>query len=115
MGLHFVVLAKLNLIANSQTSFSTPLLATLIGPFLFRLFLNFRPIRRVYNNIIHNWRLFFFQLDQIAFHSDHVPAGTGRRFQRAVRLVSDRISQARRPSTLEFDEDSLHALSMIAL
>lgn len=115
MGLHLVVLAKLNLIANTQTSFSTPFLATLIGPFLFKIFLNFRPIHRVYANIIHNWRLFFFQLDQIAFHSDHVPAGTERRFHRALRLVSERISQARQPSTLEFDEDSLHALSMIAL
>ncbi|KAM7531115.1 hypothetical protein LguiB_034525 [Lonicera macranthoides] len=116
MGLHLVILSKLSLMANSHSSISTPMVATLLWPLLVKLFLTLRPINQIYNDIIHNSRLFFFRLEQIAFSSGS-GSGSGSRLERALRLVSERLTQIRESSSSssQSHEESFHTLSMLAL
>lgn len=58
-------------------------------------------------------RLFFFQMSQIAF--DGGGAAGGPRWQRALRLVYQRVAHARHAQAGSEGEDSLAALSMLAL
>ncbi|MBA0795020.1 hypothetical protein Gohar_019297, partial [Gossypium harknessii] len=78
-------------------------------------------VARLYIDLIHAGRLFFFQLNRIVLEADHqpaaAPAGNGSRWQRALRLVCRRIiTHARRsPPALEFDVASFHTLTMLSL
>lgn len=126
MGLQLVALAKLNAVFTSQTTL-TPLLAGLVWPFLVKLSFGSRLVRETYIDVVHASSLFFFQLRQIAVEAEQLPttgaastsassSGGGSRWERAVRLVYRSVTRARRsmPTSVE-DEDSLHALSLLAL
>ncbi|CAL5442035.1 unnamed protein product [Camellia sinensis] len=113
MGLHLVVLAKLNLTATAGHG-ASPLVVILVCPFLLKLSFSSRPFQRAYNDIIRASRLFFFQLGQIAFNNIE-PAGPRQRWHRALRLVYQRLTHATRSLASESYEESLRALSMLAL
>ncbi|KAK4355919.1 hypothetical protein RND71_024890 [Anisodus tanguticus] len=117
MGLHLLIVLKLNLIASSR-NLNTPLIVSLLCPYLIRLAAcSFKPLHQIYSNLIHSVRLFFFQMSQITLHSQPPPLASRRtmRWERAVRLVYERLTRARHSQFWETDEESLHALSMIAL
>lgn len=126
MGLHLVVLAKLNLItANATHGAISPLVAgLLVWPFVLRLSFSIRPLHQACTDIVRASRLFFFQMGQIAFTSGISTAGPGignsnissrTRWARAVRLVYRRITDARRSPMWDSDYENLRAVSMIAL
>lgn len=107
-------LAKLGLIAGGGQSIQglAPLLTTaLLWPFVLKFTFSFRPIRESCMEMVLALRLFLFQMSQIAFEGDE--AAGGPRWQRALRLVFQRLLHVRRPS--QSDEESLIALSMHAL
>ncbi|KAA8522227.1 hypothetical protein F0562_012900 [Nyssa sinensis] len=52
--------------------------------------------------------------DRPAFNAES-QLGNGTRWERALRLVYDRVTQAWTPPSSESDEDSLQTLSMLAL
>ncbi|XVF52620.1 hypothetical protein PTKIN_Ptkin05aG0032900 [Pterospermum kingtungense] len=115
MGLPIVAIAKLHLLSHCHKSF-TPLLAGLICPFLLKLSFGFGVPRGVYTDVVEASRLFFFQLNQIAFDADHQPApGRRHRWQRALRLVCQRITHVRRSPAEQLDDESFHTLSMLSL
>uniref|UniRef100_A0A0V0GNA6 Putative ovule protein n=1 Tax=Solanum chacoense TaxID=4108 RepID=A0A0V0GNA6_SOLCH len=112
MGLHLLIILKLNLRASSL-SLNTPLIISLLCPFIIRLAAcSFKPLHQIHYNLVHSMRLFLFQMSQITFNSQP-PAPT--RWERAVRLVYERFTRARHTQFREMDEESLRALSMIAL
>ncbi|XVF51736.1 hypothetical protein PTKIN_Ptkin04bG0208900 [Pterospermum kingtungense] len=114
MGLHLVALAKLHLLSPSHT----PLVASLFCPFVLKLSFSSSIVRRVYFDVTDATRLFFFQLSQIVFEPDHQPApgnAGDSRWERALRLVCQRITHARRSPAGQSDEDSLHTLTMLSL
>ncbi|KAK4365858.1 hypothetical protein RND71_013738 [Anisodus tanguticus] len=116
MGLHLLIVLKLNLIASSR-SLNTPLIVSLLCPYLIRLAAcSVKPLHQIYSNLVHSVRLFFFQIRQITLNSQPPPASrTTMRWQRAVRLVYERLTRARQSQFWETDEESLRALSMISL
>ncbi|KAK8658199.1 hypothetical protein V6N13_036411 [Hibiscus sabdariffa] len=117
MGLHVVAvaMAKLHLLSPSH-SFTTPLVAGLICPFVLKVSFRLSFLRRVYIDAFDASRLFIFQLSQIALGADQpAPGNGGRRWQRALRLVCQRIAQVRRPTVAESEEDSFHTFSMLSL
>ncbi|KAL5748479.1 hypothetical protein ACOSP7_025521 [Xanthoceras sorbifolium] len=121
MGLHMVALAKLNYILLSPSHSSvTPILASLICPFLLKFSCSFKLIRRAYVDLLYASRLFVFQLHQIAFDTQYQQPqlrinNNGSRWERALRLVCQRITHVRRsPPTLS-DEDSFHTLTVLSL
>ncbi|EYU33315.1 hypothetical protein MIMGU_mgv1a024616mg [Erythranthe guttata] len=83
-------------------------------PFVVKFLLNFRPIHECCINMMHATRLFLFQMGHIAFDSGGTTttAGGDVRWQRALRLLCQRVNDARRSQQTE---DSLIALSMLAL
>lgn len=125
MGLQLVVLAKVNSIVSSHNL--TPLLAGLIWPFLAKLSFSSRLVRETYTDLVRASGLFFFRLRQIALEAEQpsTAAGTssgnggtgGSRWERALLLVYRGMARTRRSMTTTAveDEDSLHALSMLAL
>ncbi|KAK4845035.1 hypothetical protein QYF36_027492 [Acer negundo] len=127
MGFHLVALAKLNyvLISPSHRTTITPLLATLICPFLLKFSYSFKLIRRAYSDLLYASRLFAFQLQQIAFDTEpplprlggngNVNNNGSSRWERAMRLVCQRITHVRRSPPTQSDEDSFHTLTVLAL
>ncbi|KAG5588932.1 hypothetical protein H5410_039446 [Solanum commersonii] len=124
MGLHLLLIGKIKILATSSThSLSNPLLVSLLWPYILKLAaFSFRPIHQVYSDLIYSIRLFSFQMSQITFNTEpHVgpsrggDGGRNTRWERAVRLVSERLIHARRSQFSEADEESLRELSMIAL
>ncbi|KAK4789403.1 hypothetical protein SAY86_020722 [Trapa natans] len=137
MGLQLVALAKLNALFTSHNL--THLLAGLIWPFLIKLSLGTRLVRETYLDLVGSSNLLFFQLRQTAIQAEHIQpsgsdgatsstnaaavgsnftaaGGTTVRWERALRLVYRSMTRARRlMPTPVGDEDSLYALSMIAL
>ncbi|GFZ16520.1 hypothetical protein Acr_25g0009290 [Actinidia rufa] len=116
MGMHFMVLAKLNMTTGGHSSGLAPVVASLVWPFILKLSFGLRPLQQTSTNLLHASRLFFFQLSQIVFNAESNQS-QGSRFERAVRLVYQRFARTTRPSPPDSDEDedSLHTLSMIAL
>ncbi|KAG2677625.1 hypothetical protein I3843_12G108400 [Carya illinoinensis] len=113
MGLPLVALAKLKLLSATYTT-PSPLVTSLVWPFLLKLSFSFGLARRTYIDVVYAARLFFFQLGQIAF--DTQPAlGHNSRVERALRLVYQRVTHASRSQARELDADNFHTLSMIAL
>lgn len=126
----------------SSQSAAGPMVGGLVFPFLLKLSFSMTLVRKTYCDLVHASRFFFFQLSHIAFNNDtiyhhhhhhhrHVNYG-GRnnnntimnfnsRFERALRLVYERLTHFRRsqysqpPMASQDQEDSLHTLSMLAL
>lgn len=119
MGIPLAILVKYKLlIAANQTATITPMITTLLWPFLLKLFFSFRPLHEALLDITYGLRLFLFQMGQIAFGSDPPAAATahgGMRWERAFRLVNERLIRTRHPRFSESEEESLRALSVLAL
>uniref|UniRef100_M1B2X9 Uncharacterized protein n=1 Tax=Solanum tuberosum TaxID=4113 RepID=M1B2X9_SOLTU len=116
MGLHILIVLKLNLRASS-VSLNTPLIISLLCPFIIRLAAcSFKPLHQIHYNLVHSMSLFLFQMSQITFNSQPpaAPRSTTR-WGRAVRLVYERFTRARHIQFHETDEESLRDLSIIAL
>ncbi|KAJ8552670.1 hypothetical protein K7X08_020063 [Anisodus acutangulus] len=121
MGLYLLLIGKINLLASSSSqSLSTPFLVSLLWPFIVKVAaFSFRPIHQVYTDLLYSVRLFSFQMGQITFNTEPIgPAGSrggNTRWERAARLVCERLTHARHSRFTEADEESLRELSMIAL
>ncbi|PRQ18186.1 hypothetical protein RchiOBHm_Chr7g0203191 [Rosa chinensis] len=133
MVLHMAVVAsvKLKLLSCTSHSLITPVVSGLIWPFVIKVSFSLRSVRRAYADVIHFSRLFFFQLNQIvrAFDEHDVRAdhdepaaivgnnNNNTRLERALRLVCRTVTNGFRRSSeaLQLDEQSIHALAMIAL
>lgn len=109
-----VVVAKLSLIAATHTGPTTPTVAALLWPFVLKLSFCFGPIHDACIGMMHGLRLFFFQLGLIAFDSNSatVRGGGVVRWQRALRLLYQRIANAR---PTQSTQDSFVIVSMLAL
>uniref|UniRef100_A0A2P2QZD6 Uncharacterized protein n=1 Tax=Rhizophora mucronata TaxID=61149 RepID=A0A2P2QZD6_RHIMU len=117
MGLPIVALAKLSLLAKSHST-ATPFIAGLICPFVVKLTIRLKLVSQAYTDLLYTSRLFFFQLGHIAFDTDQQALGnsSSTRWERARRLVYQSITGARRSTgATEFDEDSLHTLTLLSL
>ncbi|KAG6788768.1 hypothetical protein NC652_001708 [Populus alba x Populus x berolinensis] len=116
MGIPMVALAKLNLLL-SKSHTGTSLITCLLCPYVLKLTFSVRLVRQAYTDLLYSSRLFLFQLSQIAFDADQpaAPAGNSTRLGRALRLVYQRVTRARRSPTAQDDEDNFHALSMFSL
>lgn len=91
-------------------------MAVLIWPLVLKLVFSFRQVREAFINVLYNLRLFFFQMGQITLSADPDGGnGGGDRWQRAVRLVYERLSHARDAESTAAVEESFYELSMIAL
>ncbi|KAB2632462.1 hypothetical protein D8674_028709 [Pyrus ussuriensis x Pyrus communis] len=114
-----VALIKLKVVTMS-TSHSIAVLTGLIWPFVLKLSFSFRLVHQTSSEIIHAWRLFFFQLNQIAAvdlddDANHHHRQPATRLQRTLRLLQRTVTQERQSEALELDEQSIHALTMVAL
>ncbi|KAL9405898.1 hypothetical protein Peur_002870 [Populus x canadensis] len=117
MGIPMVALAKLNLLL-SKSHTGTSLITCLLCPYVLKLTFSVRLVRQAYTDLLYSSRLFLFQLSQIAFDADDQPAalaGNSTRLGRALRLLNQRVTRARRSPTAQDDEDNFHALSMFSL
>ncbi|PWA87723.1 hypothetical protein CTI12_AA127270 [Artemisia annua] len=110
--MHFLILAKIQLLGSSKFhKYATkPILATLIWPFFLKAILSLRPIRDIVRIVVHDSRLFVFQLARI-ISLDEYNEGA-RRWGRVRRLVRDRFVGAGRSIAFVADE---YTLSMVAL
>ncbi|KAK3224893.1 hypothetical protein Dsin_004755 [Dipteronia sinensis] len=127
MGFHLVALAKLKyvLMSPSHHATITPLLATMICPFLLKFSCSFSLIRQAYIDLLHASSLFAFQLQQIAFNTEpplprldgngNVNNNGSSRWDRALRLVCQRITHVRPSPPTQSDEDSFHTLTVLSL
>ncbi|KAH1075005.1 hypothetical protein J1N35_027333 [Gossypium stocksii] len=113
MALHLVALVKLHLLSPSHSA--SPLIASLICSFLLKISSRLSVLRQVYIDVFHATRLFFFQLSRIALEADHPAPSNGHRWQRALRLVCQRITHVRRSPPAQSDEASFHTLTMLSL
>lgn len=130
--LQLALLAKLNLMmgTTNQMISLTPFLTSLLWPFMLKVFFSFRPLREALYDTAYGVRLFIFQMGQIAFGPEQITSpgtaapGTGTgiptqqgmmRWERALRLVYERLTRSRHPQFAESDEESLRALSVLAL
>ncbi|PON93021.1 hypothetical protein TorRG33x02_113000 [Trema orientale] len=123
MGLQMVVgVAKMKMVImgmmGSHSHYSQravrPMVAGLLFPFVLKISLSFTVVRRTYCELMHASSLFFFQLGHIAFDTTtSTTAAASSRFQRALRLVFQRLTLVPQPH--QQAADSLHSLSMIAL
>ncbi|CAH1453756.1 unnamed protein product [Lactuca virosa] len=113
--MHLLVLAKVKLswLSKCYRFTTTPILATLIWPFFLKVMLNLRPIQDIVGTMVHDSRLFIFQLSRIITLQDDNEGE--RRWGRFRRLVYDRLVDAGRSMAFVNDEHSLHTLSMVAL
>ncbi|KAF9689882.1 hypothetical protein SADUNF_Sadunf01G0138600 [Salix dunnii] len=117
MGLPVVGLAKLNLLFSTSHTGGTSLITCLLCPYVLKLTFSVRLVRHAYTDLLYSSRLFLFQLSQIVFDNDQPAAlaGNSTRLGRALRLVYQRVTRARRPPAAPDDEDNFHALSMLSL
>ncbi|KAK9716379.1 hypothetical protein RND81_06G229300 [Saponaria officinalis] len=138
MGFHLLAIANLKL-AKAATHGCTPLVLSLILPFILRMSCSVRIIRQSYIDLFYSSRLFMFQLTQIVLDDNNnsnnnnnniegsndnrvgsrdISRG-GARWDRALRLVSERLIRTRRHlASMRYDDDdevSFHDFSMIAL
>ncbi|KAL1559776.1 hypothetical protein AAHA92_10080 [Salvia divinorum] len=112
MGFPVVVpLAKLGLAAGATPGLAPLLTTALLWPFVLKFAFSFRPLRETCLDMADSLRLFLFQMSQIAFEGGGADGG-GPRWQRALRLVYERLVHVRRTQS---DEETLLALSMHVL
>ncbi|KAI3453472.1 hypothetical protein Pfo_010135 [Paulownia fortunei] len=115
MALPMVALAKLSLIAAAHHGV-TPLVTALLWPFVLKFSFSFRPLHEGCTDMMHALRLFFFQMGQIATNREPSSGGAGGvRWQRALRLVFERVIHARRAQSTADGEDSLLILCGLQL
>ncbi|KAL0409382.1 UNVERIFIED_CONTAM: hypothetical protein Sradi_1872600 [Sesamum radiatum] len=108
-----VALAKLSLSGAAHQGL-TPLVTALVLPFVLKFCFSFRPLHDTCSDMMHAMRLFVFQMGEIAFGRE--PTGAGDvRWQRALRLVCERVRRARHARPSASGEESLVALSMLSL
>uniref|UniRef100_A0A2N9GGW6 Uncharacterized protein n=1 Tax=Fagus sylvatica TaxID=28930 RepID=A0A2N9GGW6_FAGSY len=82
MVLPMLALAKLKLLSPSHSL--SPMVTSLVWPFLLKMSFSFRIVRGAYTDLVLASRLFFFQLGQIALNPE--PAfGNTTRLERALR------------------------------
>ncbi|KAB1217014.1 hypothetical protein CJ030_MR4G021307 [Morella rubra] len=111
MWLPIAALLKLNLLSRSHSL--SPIVTSLVWPFVLKLS-GFRFVPRTCTDVVHAWRLFLFQLGQIIFNTE--PAfGTNSRLERAMRLVSQRVTQATQSQSPQSDANNFLTLSMVVL
>ncbi|KAJ9147717.1 hypothetical protein P3X46_029843 [Hevea brasiliensis] len=117
MGLPLTALAKFHLLSlSSSHTVVSPLLTSLLCPFVVKLACSLGLVRRAHSDVIYASRLFLFQLGRITFDNRNQEQSLGNRWGRALRLVCQRVTRSRRsPAATQSDEDSLHALSMFFL
>ncbi|KAK8614037.1 hypothetical protein V6N13_122415 [Hibiscus sabdariffa] len=116
MGMFLVAVAKLHLLSSAHSL--SPLLGSLICSFVIKLAFSLRIVRGACTDMVAGTRLFLFQLSQIAFgaHGNRPPApGNSERWQRALRLVSQRVAYATRSQVAQSDEDNFHTLTVLSL
>ncbi|CAA6656141.1 unnamed protein product [Spirodela intermedia] len=111
MMLHLVVAAKMKLLAGvGHGPCAGQLLVVLLGPFVLKLSMS-RYAPGGMRDLVLSSRLFLFRLGRILSREQ---PGAGR-WERALRLVSDRLDEARRLEESSPDEPSLHLVAMLAL
>ncbi|KAK3434597.1 hypothetical protein EUGRSUZ_D02077 [Eucalyptus grandis] len=126
MGIPMIALAKLNHLVLASRSSSPAVVSFLVWPFLLKLSLSGERVLRGYSDAMYASRLFLFQLRRIALHGGGGGGGSsggggGRdhaadtRWERALRLVRQRLISWGRSRVMLVDEDSFHTLSMLAL
>ncbi|GFP79779.1 hypothetical protein PHJA_000121300 [Phtheirospermum japonicum] len=111
MALPMVALAKLSLISAAHGG-STSVVMALLWPFFLKFSFSFRPLRKGCTDMMHALSLFLFQVGHIIFDTE--PSGDVR-WRRALRLVYERIIHARRAQSTVAGEESLFAVSILAL
>ncbi|KAK9274566.1 hypothetical protein L1049_021815 [Liquidambar formosana] len=111
MVMELVFIAKLNRLSTSNSL--SPIVGSLVWPFLLKLF-GFGLIGRTCTDIVYALRLFTFQMGHIAFGAE-LRGRNSTRWDRALRLIHERVTHARRSPTSQSDEHSLHTLTMLAL
>lgn len=113
MGFSLLAVVKLKLLASSSQTISfTPYVAYLVGPFLLKVFLKLRSLPQFYEDVLHATRFLLFQFSQIAFEIRLEDLGDRSRWERALRLFTERIRRISSPSD---EARRLHDLSMVAL
>lgn len=112
MGLPILALSKLALAAAATSHGLTPMVAVLLWPFILKISFNFPPLQQACTDMLISVRLFFFQMGRITF--DRGSSGGGERWQRALRLVVERVVHTRHAHAQSRDDTMLH-LSMLAL
>ncbi|KAL3743274.1 hypothetical protein ACJRO7_018561 [Eucalyptus globulus] len=123
MGIPMIALAKLNHLVLASRSSSPAVVSFLVWPFLLKLSLSSKRVLRGYSDAVYASRLFLFQLRWITLHGDGGGGGGGggrdhvadTRWERALRLVRQRLISWGRSRVMLVDEDSFHTLSMLAL
>ncbi|KAL6526321.1 hypothetical protein OROMI_029961 [Orobanche minor] len=111
MALPMAALANLSLMVATKVG-PFPVVTALLWPFVLKLSFSFRPLREGCTDMLHAMRLFFFQMGHIIL--DREPNG-GMQWRRAFRLVNERIIRARGVQSTVADEESLVAVSILAL
>lgn len=113
MALEFMVVLKLKLFAAAAATGShCHLHVVLLWFFLLKLPLAAR-MPGSFADMVLTVRLFFFRLNRVLLSDP--PARRARRWERAVRLVQERLVDDGGRTNWQATEDSLHALSMIAM
>ncbi|KAK4422893.1 hypothetical protein Salat_1871900 [Sesamum alatum] len=115
MALPMVALAKLSVVGAAHQGL-TPLVTALVLPFVLKFCFSFRPLHDTCRDMMHAMRLFVFQMGEIAFGREPSGGAAGDvRWQRALRLVCERVRRARHARPSASGEESLVALSMLSL
>ncbi|KAL5728359.1 hypothetical protein ACHQM5_001452 [Ranunculus cassubicifolius] len=113
MVLHLVALAKLKL--QCLTHFTSTAFTFALVMLLLKLPASSRQLHRVCNKVFTASRLFLFRFGIIIFE-DGSNGGIEQRWERAVRLVRERLITNRgNNGSSDNHEDSLLAVSMVAL
>ncbi|GLT91066.1 hypothetical protein SLE2022_089750 [Rubroshorea leprosula] len=81
---------------------------------MLRVSFGLRIVRRAYDDLLLASRLFFFQLGHGAFGAEPSQANESR-WQRAVRLVCQRVTRVNGSPVSQSDEDSLHTVTILSL
>ncbi|GLT35160.1 hypothetical protein SLA2020_096360 [Shorea laevis] len=81
---------------------------------MLRVSFGLRIVHRAYDDLLFASRLFFFQLGHRAFDAEPGQADESR-WQRAVRLVCQRVTRVSGSPASQSDEDSLHTLTILSL
>ncbi|KAL0296256.1 UNVERIFIED_CONTAM: hypothetical protein Sradi_6677700 [Sesamum radiatum] len=114
MAMPMVALAKLSLVGAAHQGL-TPLITALVLPFVLKFCFSFRPLHDTCSDMMHAMRLFVFQMGEIAFGREPSGGAGDVRWQRALRLVCERVRRARHARPSASGEESLVALSMLSL
>ncbi|KAL5728361.1 hypothetical protein ACHQM5_001454 [Ranunculus cassubicifolius] len=113
MVLHLLVLTKLKLL--SLTHISSTALTSALVMLILKLPSSSRHLSRVCSNAFIASRLFLFRFSVIMFEYGNNGGIDAQRWDRAVRLVRERMTNTRNSWSSEIHEGSLHAATIVAL